>query len=88
MKCNFKIKGLDCANCAAELERAIQKVDGVDTATINFMGEKMVLEINEDDKEDVMKNWEIDRTFEPEDVMKKVKKVIKKEEPDVTLEEI
>ena len=73
MKCNFKIKGLDCANCAAELERAIQKVDGVDTATINFMGEKMVLEINEDDKEDVMK---------------KVKKVIKKEEPDVTLEEI
>lgn len=73
MKCNFKIKGLDCANCAAELERAIQKVDGVDAATINFMGEKMVLEINEDDKEDVMK---------------KVKKVIKKEEPDVTLEEI
>ena len=49
MKCNFKIKGLDCANCAAELERAIQKVDGVDAATINFMEEKMVLEINEDD---------------------------------------
>ena len=73
MKCNFKIKGLDCANCAAELEMAIQKVDGVDNATINFMTEKMVLEMEQTDKEEVMR---------------KVKKVIKKEEPDVTLEEI
>ena len=73
MKYNFKIKGLDCANCAAELEMAIQKVDGVDNATINFMTEKMVLEMEQTDKEEVMR---------------KVKKVIKKEEPDVTLEEI
>ena len=73
MKCNFKIKGLDCANCAAELERAIQKINGIDNATINFMTEKMILEMNEEKKEDVMKN---------------VKKVIKKEEPDVTIEEI
>ena len=29
MKYKFKIKGLDCANCAAELERAIQKIDEV-----------------------------------------------------------
>lgn len=73
MKYNFKIKGLDCANCAAELERAIQKIDGVGEATINFMAEKMVLEMSEDNKEEVMKN---------------VKKIIKKEEPDVTIEEI
>ena len=73
MKCNFKIKGLDCANCAAELERTIQKVDGVENAVINFMAEKMILEMNEENKEEVMK---------------KVKKVIKKEEPEVTLEEI
>lgn len=73
MKCNFIIKGLDCANCAAELERAIQKVDGVENAIINYMAEKMVLEMKEETKEEVMKN---------------VKKVIKKEEPDVTLEEI
>lgn len=73
MKCNFKIKGLDCANCAAELERAIQKVDGVENAIINFMAEKMVLEMKEENKEEVIKN---------------VKKVIKKEEPDVTVEEM
>ena len=73
MKYNFKIKGLDCANCAAELERAIQKVDGVENATISFMTEKLVLEMEELNKEDVMK---------------KIKKVIKREEPDVTLEEV
>lgn len=69
----FKISGLDCANCAAELERAIQKVDGIESANINFMAQRMTLEFDESKKEEVME---------------KVKKVIKKEEPDVTIEEI
>lgn len=73
MKYNFKIKGLDCANCAGELERAIQKIEGIDNVIINFMTEKMSLEMDQNDKEEVMKN---------------VQKVIKKEEPDVTIEEI
>ena len=73
MKYNFKIKGLDCANCAAELERAISKIDGIDSAIINFIGEKMVLEFDENNKDEIMK---------------KVQKVIKKEEPDVEIEEI
>ena len=30
MKSKFKIQGLDCANCAARLEREIQEVDGVE----------------------------------------------------------
>ncbi len=73
MKLKFKIKGLDCANCAAELERAIQKVDGVESATISFMAERMTLEIDEERKEEVIV---------------KVNKVVKIEEPDVTLKEI
>ena len=73
MKLKFKIKGLDCANCAAELERAIQKVDGVESATISFMAERMTLEIDEERKEEVIE---------------KFNKVVKKEEPDVTLKEI
>ena len=73
MKYNFKIKGLDCANCAAELEREISKIDGIDSALINFMGEKMVLEFDENNKDEIMQ---------------KVQKVIKKEEPDVTIEQI
>ena len=54
MKSKFKIKELDCANCAAELERAIQKVDGVESATISFMAERMTLEIDEERKEEVI----------------------------------
>ena len=73
MKVKFKIKGIDCANCAAELERAIQKIDGVTDASLSFMTEKLVMEIEDDRKDEVLKN---------------LKKVVKKEEPDCTIEEI
>lgn len=73
MRYNFKIKGIDCANCAAELERCINKVKGVDEATINFMTEKLVIECNEEERDEVMK---------------KVMKVIRKEEPECTVTEV
>ena len=73
MKNKFKIKGLDCANCAAKLENEIQKVEGVNEASISFMTERLVIEFEENEKKEVMD---------------KVKKVIKREEPDVTIEEI
>lgn len=73
MKRRFKIKGLDCANCAAELERKIQKIDGIDNASISFMMERLELEFEETKKEEILKN---------------VAKIIKREEPDVKLEEI
>lgn len=72
MKYVFKIKGIDCANCAAELERKIQKMDGVNSASISFMTEKMILEINENE----------------DDILKKVLILIKKEEPDATVKEV
>lgn len=73
MKSKFKINGLDCANCASELERVIQKLDGVKGANINFMAQKMELEYDEEIKEEIIA---------------KIKKVIKEEEPDVTIEEV
>ena len=73
MKVKFKIKGIDCANCAADLERAIQKIDGVTEASLSFMTEKLVMEIEDDRKDEILKN---------------LKKVVKKEEPDCTIEEI
>ncbi len=73
MKSKFKIKGLDCANCANQLESAIQKLDGVESANISFMTQKMELEYDETRKEEIIQS---------------VKKVIKKEEPDVTIEEV
>lgn len=73
MKSKFKIKGLDCANCAVELERKIQKIEGIQTASISFMTERMEIEFEESQKEEIKK---------------KINKVIKREEPDVTLQEI
>lgn len=73
MKSTYKIRGIDCANCAAQLENAISKVEGVQNALISFMSERMVLEYDEQNKEEIMK---------------KIKKVIKREEPDAVLEEI
>lgn len=73
MKMKFKIKGIDCANCAAELERTIQKIEGVTEASLSFMTEKLVMEIEDDRKDEILKN---------------LKKVVKKEEPDCTIEEI
>lgn len=73
MKNTFKIKGIDCANCAAQLENLISKVEGVESIAINFITERMVLEIKEENKEEIMQ---------------KIRKIIKKEEPEATLEEI
>ena len=73
MKSRFKIKGLDCANCAAELERKIQKIEGIQMASISFMTERMEIEYEEKKKEEIIK---------------KMTKIIKREEPDVILQEV
>lgn len=41
MEKSYYLKGLDCANCAAKIERAVTKVDGVKTANVDFMSQKM-----------------------------------------------
>ena len=68
MKVKFKIKGLDCANCAAELERAIQKVEGISEASISFITEKLIIECKEQEKEEIIDkiiidNFKIERKF-------------------------
>ncbi len=67
MKKVFKLQDLDCANCAAKLERAIAKVNGVDSATVNFMSQRLTIEADE-------------ASFD--DIMKEVVKTCKKTEPD------
>ena len=49
MKNTFKLEGLGCANCAAKMESAIKRLDGVSSASVNFMTTRMVIEA-EDDK--------------------------------------
>ena len=47
MKKRFAMRNLDCANCAAKMEAAIRKIDGVEGAAVNFMTQKLTLEAEE-----------------------------------------
>ena len=67
MKKVFKLEDLDCANCAAKMESAIAKIDGVTSVTISFMSQKLNIEAD-------------DARFD--DIMKEVVKTCKKVEPD------
>jgi len=70
MKKSIKLIDLDCANCAAKIEDAVKKLDGVTNASVNFMAQKMILEAP-DDKFDK--------------VLSEAKQLIHKLEPDVTV---
>lgn len=70
MKQTFILEGLDCANCAAKIERAVGSLDGVTSASVNFMTTKMTLELNDNDTEKTLQS---------------VKKTVKKIEPDVSM---
>ncbi|MDE7256828.1 MAG: cadmium-translocating P-type ATPase, partial [Clostridia bacterium] len=43
----YKIEGLDCANCARELEEELNKIEGVASATVDFMAGKVILDCAE-----------------------------------------
>lgn len=67
MKKIYKLEDLDCANCAAKMERAITKIDGVVSANVSFISQKMTIEAD-------------DSNFDS--IMQQVVKVCKKVEPD------
>lgn len=70
MKKTYKLQDLDCANCAAKMQDAISKIQGVEHASVNFMMQKLTLETTE----------ELLPT-----VLEEVKKAIAKVEPDCKL---
>lgn len=48
MKKKYIIEGLDCANCGAKIEEAISKMDGVNSASVSFLTEKVKLDLADD----------------------------------------
>lgn len=70
MKKTFKLEGLDCANCAAKMETAISKLDGINAVSVNFMTTKLTIEADED---------KLDMLIEA------AGKIVKKIEPDVII---
>lgn len=67
MKKTYKIE-VDCANCAAKMEEAAGKIEGVAFATVSFMTQKMSIEFADGADEKI--------------VMKNITKACKKVEPD------
>jgi len=55
MRKSFKVNGIDCANCAAKLERGIAKIKGVESCAVVFATQKLVLEAPDDKFDDVLK---------------------------------
>ena len=67
MKKVFKLEDLDCANCAKKMENAINKIEGVESATVSFISQKLTITAD-------------DARFD--EIMKKAVKLCRKIEPD------
>lgn len=67
MKKIYKLEDLDCANCAAKMERSVQKIDGVISVNVSFMTQRMTIDAD-------------DNRFD--EIMNEVVKVCRKVEPD------
>ena len=70
MKKRYNLVDLDCANCAAKMEEAIKKIDGVNTATVSFLTQKMTVDAD-------------DARFD--EILRQVITVCRKVEPDCTI---
>lgn len=67
MKKTFRLEELDCANCAAKMEAAIRKLDGVQSVTISFMTQRLTLEASDADFDAIVKQAAaICRKIEPD----------------------
>ena len=70
MKKKFKLQDLDCANCAAKMEEAIKKIEGVSDATVSFMTQKMTIEADDGRVDEIMKEVvSVCRKVEPDCVI-------------------
>lgn len=66
----FELEDLDCAVCAAKMQDAVGKIEGVKEVTVSFIAQKMTLEYDESREKEIFKA---------------VKKTCKKVEPDCTI---
>ena len=70
MRKAFKLQDLDCGNCAAKMENAIKNIEGVKSASISFMTQKLVLEADDDRFEAVLDEAQhACKKFEPDCVI-------------------
>ena len=68
MKRVYKLEGLDCADCAAKLEKKLAAIEGITSVNINFMTLKCTLEAEAE---------------KMNEIIEKAMEIIKVEQPDV-----
>ena len=54
MRKSFKLDEIDCANCARELQDELSKLEGVKSVSVNFMTQKLTLEADDAEFDDVL----------------------------------
>lgn len=69
LKKEILLEGLCCGNCAAKIERESNNIDGVKSATVDFISTKLIMEIEDSSKQS--------------NIIDKVKEIVKRIEPDV-----
>ena len=55
MRKSFILEDLECAHCGAKMEEAIGKVKGVKECNVNFIAQKLIIEAEEADFENILK---------------------------------
>lgn len=67
MKKTYKLQDLCCASCASKIENALNKLDFIDSAMVNVMTQKIILETENQDSDFVIQQTQkIIQKFEPE----------------------
>lgn len=67
MKKTFELEDLDCANCAAKMTEEIRKIEGVTFADVNFLTQKMTVEADDSEFDNIMKKAvKVCRRVEPD----------------------
>ena len=80
-KYEFLLKGLDCANCAREIEEGLKKIEGLENVVVNFSKLKLSYETSSVDKETVIaKVLEIEPEVKVEEFSKDNKDIKTKNE--------
>jgi len=55
MKKTFAMVDVDCAHCAAKMEDGIKKIPGVNSATVNFLAQKLIIDADDARFDEIMK---------------------------------
>ena len=50
----YRLKDLDCAACAAKLESHLPKINGINSVSVNFMYQKLMVDFDETRKDEIL----------------------------------